>query len=225
MTLIDALTDFALLALEGQEALRDYVGEGSAWRADLAQRRLWVGQHEFEVALIGTSSNENNTWLWAWANPQYGPSDPVVAPIMAGIDKGRQAGIPEFEAQGFSLEGVPDYGMWPGSGVACAAAHMAGAPATYAGPYDQGVAYFAVLDFKLPAPDPITLPRLAMTAGAYSRDSRQTVGTYGVFRSLNPVNTDDGGMALTFPDGAVVTFSFDRYGRIAHVEGRMSAMN
>ncbi len=223
VTLIDALTDFALLALEGHEVLRNYVGERTAWRADTTQRRLWIGEQEFEVALIGTSSHQDNTWLWSWANPMYGPSDPAVAPIMTGVEKGRKAGIPEFSRRGFSLEGVPDYGLCPGSGVACAAAHLAGVPVVYSGAHESGVAYFAVLDFKLPDPDPIVLPHLAMTAATYSRDSRQSVGTYGVFRGLNPVNTDNGGLALTFPDGSVMNFVFDQYNRIAHVEGRLRA--
>ena len=46
MTLADALTDFALLAVEGQQALFDEAG-AAEWRADLDQRRLWMGERVY----------------------------------------------------------------------------------------------------------------------------------------------------------------------------------
>ena len=121
MTLADALTDFALLAVEGQQALFDEAG-AAEWRADLDQRRLWLGERVYEVAMVGTSSEISNTWMWSWANPGYGASHPAVSAILPGCAKGREAGIPEFSVESFSLEGVTDYGMRPGSAVAFLAA-------------------------------------------------------------------------------------------------------
>ena len=60
VTLADALTDFALLAVEGQQALHDEAGE-TQWEADLDQCRLWLGERPYDVAMIGTSSEISNT--------------------------------------------------------------------------------------------------------------------------------------------------------------------
>ena len=137
VTLADALTDFALLAVEGQQALHDEAGE-TQWEADLDQCRLWLGERPYDVAMIGTSSEISNTWMWSWANPGYGASHPAVSAILPGCAKGREAGIPEFAVESFSLDGVTDYGMRPGSAVAFLAARLSGAPAMYAAPGEDG---------------------------------------------------------------------------------------
>lgn len=216
VTLADALTDFALLAVEGQQALFDEAG-AAEWRADLDQRRLWLGERVYEVAMVGTSSEISNTWMWSWANPGYGTSHPAVSAILPGCAKGREAGIPEFAVESFSLEGVTDYGMRPGSAVAFLAARLSGAPAIYAAPYSNGVAYLAVLDLKLPAPVPEALPRLMSVCLQYSGNHRQTIGNFGAQRGLRPVRTNDGGIVLTYSDGTHAHCSFDDWNRVTQV--------
>ena len=93
VTLADALTDFALLAVEGQQALFDEAG-AAEWRADLDQRRLWLGERVYEVAMVGTSSEISNTWMWSWANPGYGTSHPAVSAILPGVRKGTRGRHP-----------------------------------------------------------------------------------------------------------------------------------
>ena len=216
MTLADALTDFALLAVEGQQALFDEAG-AAEWRADLDQRRLWLGERSYDIAMIGTSSEISNTWMWSWANPGYGASHPAVSAILSGCAKGREAGIPEFAAESFSLEGVTDYGMRPGSAVAFLAARLSGAPAIYAAPYGSGVAYLAIFNLELPAPTPEALPRMMSACLEYSRNHRQTIGNFGAQRGLRPVRTKDGGIVLTYPNGARVHCAFDDWSRVTQV--------
>ena len=216
VTLADALTDFALLAVEGQQALFDEAG-AAEWRADLDQRRLWLGERVYEVAMVGTSSEISNTWMWSWANPGYGASHPAVSAILPGCAKGREAGIPEFSVESFSLEGVTDYGMRPGSAVAFLAARLSGAPAIYAAPYGSGVAYLAIFNLELPAPTPEALPRMMSACLEYSRNHRQTIGNFGAQRGLRPVRTKDGGIVLTYPNGARVHCAFDDWSRVTQV--------
>ena len=213
VTLADALTDFALLAVEGQQALFDEAG-AVEWRADLDQRRLWLGERVYEVAMIGTSSEISNTWMWSWANPGYGASHPAVSAILPGCAKGREAGIPEFAVESFSLEGVTDYGMRPGSAVAFLTARLAGMSAIYAAPYSNGVAYLAVLDLELPAPVPEALPRMMSACLQYSGNHRQTIGNFGAQRGLKPARTNDGGIVLTYPNGTRVRCAFDDWNRV-----------
>ena len=216
VTLADALTDFALLAVEGQQALLDEAG-ATQWEADLDQRRLWLGERSYDIAMIGTSSEISNTWMWSWANPGYGASHPAVSAILSGCAKGREAGIPEFAAESFSLEGVTDYGMRPGSAVAFLAARLSGAPAIYAAPYGSGVAYLAIFNLELPAPTPEALPRMMSACLEYSRNHRQTIGNFGAQRGLRPVRTNDGGIVLTYPNGARVHCAFDDWSRVTQV--------
>ena len=216
VTLADALTDFALLAVEGQQALLDEAG-ATQWEADLDQRRLWLGERSYDIAMIGTSSEISNTWMWSWANPGYGASHPAVSAILSGCAKGREAGIPEFAAESFSLEGVTDYGMRPGSAVAFLAARLSGAPAIYAAPYGSGVAYLAIFNLELPAPTPEALPRMMSACLEYSRNHRQTIGNFGAQRGLWPARTNDGGIVLTYPKGTRVHCAFDDWSRVTRV--------
>ena len=216
VTLADALTDFALLAVEGQQALLDEAG-ATQWEADLDQRRLWLGERPYDIAMIGTSSEISNTWMWSWANPGYGASHPVVSAILPGCAKGREAGIPEFAAESFSLEGVTDYGMRPGSAVAFLAARLSGAPAIYAAPYGSGIAYLAIFNLELPVPTSETLPRMMSACLEYSRNHRQTIGNFGAQRGLRPVRTNDGGIVLTYPNGTRVHCAFDDWSRVTQV--------
>ena len=107
--------------------------------------------------------------------------------------------------------------MRPGSAVAFLAARLSGAPAIYAAPYSNGVAYLAVLDLKLPAPVPEALPRLMSVCLQYSGNHRQTIGNFGAQRGLKPVRTNDGGIVLTYPDGAHAHCSFDDWNRVTQV--------
>ena len=217
VTLTDALNDFALLAVEGQQTLFDQAGS-AAWEADLDKRKLWLGERVYDVAVIGTSSEISNTWMWSWANPGYGSSHPAVSAILPGCAKGREAGIPEFTTEMFSLDGVTDYGMRPGSAVAFLAARLAGATAIYAAPYQPGVAYLAILNLALSDPTPVVLPRMMSTCLEYSGNHRQTIGTYGAQRGLSPERTDDGGIILNYPGGARVRCGFDDWNRITRME-------
>lgn len=216
VTLADALTDFALLAVEGQQALFDEDG-AAEWSADLDQRLLWLGERVHEIAMIGTSSEISNTWMWSWANPGYGASHPAVTAILPGCAKGREAGIPEFAAESFSLDGVTDYGMRPGSAVAFLAARLSGAPAVYAAPYSNGVAYLAVLNLALPIPSPESLPRMLSACLQYSGNHRQTIGNFGAQRGLKPIRTNDGGIVLSYPNGTRVHCTFDDWSRVTQV--------
>lgn len=41
------------------------------WFYDLADNSLTMGHLRFAITAIGTWSPEYQTWLWAWANPDY----------------------------------------------------------------------------------------------------------------------------------------------------------
>lgn len=218
-----ALDDFALLAVEGQDTLANQPGIDGPWEVDLEAGWLRIGQVTFEVALIGSSSSRDNSWMWGWCNRAFGPQHPAVAPILVGRETARRVGVAEFALETFSLNGLSDYGMHPGSGVAFMAARLSGLTAIYCGPYDGGVAYFGIRGLELPPPDPVAFPRLAGMAGAFSEDHRQTIGQYGRMRGLNPTVPPEGGITLNYPGGSRLTCSFDGWNRLTRITGNVSA--
>jgi len=59
----------AASVLERQLRLGTLIGDQHQWTFDMASGRLQFNeQHSFPVQLLGSESEESNTWLWAWAN-------------------------------------------------------------------------------------------------------------------------------------------------------------
>ncbi len=221
VSLATALGDFALLALEGQDVLANYPGIDGPWQADLSACTVQIGQATFGATLIGSSSEVDNTFLWGWSNPAFGPEHPAVTPMLTAKATGERVGVAEYSQPKFSLAGVPNYGMHPGSAVAFMAARLAGLTAIYGGPYDGGVAYFGIVGLPLPAPDPVTFPRLAMAAIYYTDNIRQTIEQYARQRGLEAVPTSDG-LTLNYQNGSALTCTFDSLGRLTGVQGSVS---
>lgn len=60
--------EHALMGLARGEAFRDWLG-GAKWTIDVANAALTVeGRGTFPIRVVGTFSNESNTFLWSWAN-------------------------------------------------------------------------------------------------------------------------------------------------------------
>jgi len=64
---------------------------------------------------------------------------------------------------------------------------------------------------------PEALPRMMSACLEYSRNHRQTIGNFGAQRGLRPVRTKDGGIVLTYPNGARVHCAFDDWSRVTQV--------
>ena len=54
-----------------QEIFQQRIAGYDRWFYDLAENLLTVGTLRFRITAVGTFSSEYETWLWAWANPDY----------------------------------------------------------------------------------------------------------------------------------------------------------
>ncbi len=55
-------------AIVVQEACAEIVVKGRNWNADFAKGTLSFGSDVYPMQLIGSESNQSNTWLWGWEN-------------------------------------------------------------------------------------------------------------------------------------------------------------
>ena len=47
--------------------------EGLGWSCDMLEGKLTYGDNQvFDIQVIGTYSENEKSWLWAWANTQSG---------------------------------------------------------------------------------------------------------------------------------------------------------
>lgn len=54
-----------------QNIFQQQIANYKRWSYDLAENTLTLGAHRYRITAIGTFSPEYETWLWAWANPEY----------------------------------------------------------------------------------------------------------------------------------------------------------
>jgi hypothetical protein len=198
---------YAAIAAQQQEALVDFL-PAADWSADLATGTYTQGDVTLRVALLGSFAEESRSWLWGWANPQFGPEHPaVVNPSAAGT----RLAVPELTAPELDLSWYDGPARSGGDIIAMATTGLIGSPGAIPGGYEGGVAYFAIQDASAPvsAWDPLTAPRM-ITSGLtlFPADHRLTVTRYFSHHRL-PYRETETSIRAMLPDGGVCTADFD----------------
>src|SRR3569623_767144 len=85
---------YAAITAQQQESLVDFLPAADR-SADLATGTYTQGEVTLRVALLGSCAEESRSWLWGWANPQFGPGHPAVVDPSA---LGAGLAIPELTA-------------------------------------------------------------------------------------------------------------------------------
>jgi hypothetical protein len=155
------LEDHVFRVLENQAALFEYLGEHS-WGFDMDTGQLSFTAAEADewlascpVQLVGTESEADGSWLWAWANAQ----SHIPPSLLRGVEQVRQEG----ERLGDALFSEPKHSLSHahfGAELAIRSAGFLGLPTYYACPYEGGV-LFTVLE---ELPEPARKARTSMSA-------------------------------------------------------------
>lgn len=158
-----------LTALDRQVHLQDLVGEES-WQLDQDAGTISFGPLVCAAQILGTQSDTDRTWLWAWANPSV--PDAVRRDAERIRDHGQRHGVSHFtDAQ------APLDPSMPPEMLALIATELTGADGYYRGPYEGG-AVFVLL--RLPAG----------AAKAERGDVRRTLRTLGLGTMVLSVGLD-----------------------------------
>lgn len=198
---------YAAVSAQQQEALVDFL-PAADWSADLATGTYTQGDVTLKVALLGSFAEESRSWLWGWANPQFGPDHPAVVNVR-GL--GARLAIPELTAPELDLTWYDGPARSGGDIVAMATTGLIGSPGAIPGSYDGGVAYFAIQDPSAPVPgwDSVSAPRM-ITSGLtlFPADHRLTVARFFSHHHL-PYRETETSIVATLPEGGECTAEFD----------------
>jgi hypothetical protein len=198
---------YAAISAQQQEALADFL-PAADWSADLATGTYTQGDVTLKVALLGSFAEESRSWLWGWANPQFGPDHPAV--VNAGA-LGARLAVPELGSPELDLSWYEGPARSGGDIISMTTAGLIGASGAIPGAYDGGVAYFAVQDPAAPVPgwDALTAPRI-ITSGLtlFPADHRLTVARYFSHHRL-PYRETETSIVATLPDGGACRAEFD----------------
>jgi hypothetical protein len=118
LTLSRLLNTIAAPSFDKQLHLSQLVGEED-WHFNMASGLLSFGQHlHFQAQLLGTESDHDRTWLWAWANEGSHIPPPLLQAALQMKTLGEEQQIPEFTTPGAMPTALRGHGSrWPFSFV------------------------------------------------------------------------------------------------------------
>ncbi|MBW8481039.1 DUF6882 domain-containing protein [Actinomadura parmotrematis] len=206
----------AAVVLQQQETLAEFLPRED-WSADLTARTYASGGVTVRVSLLGSYAARERTWLWGWANPQFGERHPAVLPTLGIRTLGERLGVTEFVTPEVDLGWYAGPAGHGGELIAMAAGGVLGGGGYIGAGYDGGSAYLHVDDPQAPPArwDPVPVPRLlAAAAGLFPRDPRLTLAGLLSHHRV-PYREGDGYIEAAPRDGGTVRADFDGLGRFA----------
>lgn len=201
-------------AMARQLQFADYLGE-RRWSVNLNEGQVRFGDDlAFPMQLIGTESQHDDTWLWAWANPSAIP-----IPLIEAAEQLRQYGeqhhLPELAERSCSLS-VAD-----GHRLSMVASGLVRKTCYYRGPYEGGALFFLVLGLPVELFARVAVERACTVLG-------QLISEFEVdHRLLAESFLQDQGFALSAvghtlhavrDDGSKLDLTFDELSRITEIE-------
>lgn len=210
------LNRFAMPAFERQMVLADMLGDDFDWDLDLKGGTVSFGPgRNWGLQLLGTRSDETDTWRWAWATKGAPVPASALKAAKAVKAMGRKRSVPELLEEEYPPDAV-DLDAHMLSMVATGIAEL---PVYFRFPYSGG-ALFAGLeipDFQLPAPDP---QRLAFVirevCDRMDLDQRVAIEGYLGGRGAK-LSGDKDRLLAAWPDGAQLEVTFDEERRLRDV--------
>lgn len=232
-TLPDILDDAALLSLEHQLHLEEFLGEHH-WNVDLQEPRFeFTGERPLvceRFHLLGSAAPGPQSWMWGWANPSGFPAE--LTGLGAAVrDFGRDNDIPalaEAEVPFGTLPGSPEEAHLALYPLTEAAKLLTGRWFAYNGEAGGGTRVSFIIehpDLRLPRPTPMRVMRILQegVAGLRLSDHKRAVYTYARLRGLSPrfTDVDRRTLSLTAPDLGVEV-GFDDLNRVVKIGGTVT---
>ena len=175
MTFDEVYIEHAIAAFDKQVYLSAMHGSHH-WELRLDLGRIaYLGPHnhrqEYQVEVLGTESETEHTWLWAWANPEMFSDTAFLRSAHALKKYGETHGLGEL-----TVPVLPITYYVTGARIAAMTSGICRAAAYVRCAYPQGAAYMLIRDphFKRPVQRPLT--RISRILPMFVSDERQLPG-------------------------------------------------
>jgi len=211
------------VVLQQQETLAEFMPRDD-WNADLAARAYSSGGVSVRVSLLGSYAARERTWLWGWANPQFGEEHPAITPTLVVRELGERLGVPELVTPEVDLSWYDGPAAHGGELLATVAAGLLGGRGYIEAGYDGGSAYLHVDDPQVPLAgwDPIPVPRLIINAATlFSGDPNLTLARFLSHHRV-PYRRSGGVTEVRMPGGGTARAMFDDAGNFINWEAGIS---
>ena len=214
-TFNDLLSRHIASSLLKQQSLSRFLGEHN-WSVSLSDGVVDFGKGRvYPIQIIGTESELNGTWLWAWANTE----SPIPAPLLRCAGQlrslGENEGIEELTQAELELDRVD------GHMLAMVACGVCNADAYYRGPYEGGAAFFLMHQTPLQEPPPSSstemINLMASVISQFPVNHRLMAQAFLQQQGYKLVESEDRIVASSAA-GSEITITFEAAGRISGME-------
>lgn len=205
-------------AFAKQLAFADLLGERS-WGVNISEGKATFGEDlSFAIQLIGTESEGDSSWLWAWANEESN-LPPALLRVCSELKAlGEKKGVPELAERSYSLETAN------GHMIAMVASGLTPDGCYYRGPYDGGALYFLVCDAPSEVTQHVTTERaitvLTQVISQFDIHHREMAESFLQSQGFD-TKSNSKAMAAT-RGGQCIELSFDSSNRIDNISGTLS---
>ncbi|WP_344971213.1 DUF6882 domain-containing protein [Streptosporangium fragile] len=206
-------------SLARQLALGDLIGP-LHWQVDVPTGTITFGEEfRFPIQILGTESERDHTWLWAWANTRSNLPPGLLRAATWLREYGREHRIPELTEAEVSLDAVD------GHLLSMLAAGLTGR-CYYRGPHRGGAVFMLLED----VPDSVLAPArpervvtvLPQAIGMYETDHRTLVESFLTQQGWQ-VETAATAVTGRHSGGSELYVKFDDLGRIIDMEAELTA--
>lgn len=200
-----------------QQAFSKKIVGGKDWFIDFEKGIISFDESEFPVQLLGSQSEELNTWLWIWANESHLP-DQVKEDALICRAYGEEHGLSQLTTASLPLTEHLNSHMIT---IVSAAVHPENV-CYYRAPYEGGVAFVLVKDL----PTEIFQPVDALT---FANLCTQIITAYAVdHKKMVEGFLKDNGCQMEWKDNQRISADFGDYGNLLiefDIYGRIKSMN
>jgi hypothetical protein len=202
---------YALLSLEKQDKLVRLIGEHYA-ELDLDAGKVRFGSNlGFPFQVLGTTSDNTLTWLWAWSEEQTEIPEDLMQSARELKSWGEREGIPEF------FEPEVDLNRADGHMISLIASEVGKASCYYRDPYQGGALYLLLFGEAIDSQPPLDRTRLvhhlSELSTTYDLDHRKALLSYLRAKNLAFVENDRV-VAGRLESGETLDVEFDDQGRL-----------
>lgn len=204
------------LAFEKQLWLSHVLDEvGEDWQFDMAAGTItFGGKLRLDVQILGTESEQNNTWLWAWANQSGAIPDELLQSARQLQVYGKKQKIPAL----VTTQEIPLSERYNGHQFAMIASIIAASAAYYRGPYEGGAVFLLLQADGYPSDNRHPVQRILFTFPVLLQtlavDNHRSMFSYYLRSHQLTVSQKGDNIVGTASDGQVITATFDDKNRL-----------
>jgi hypothetical protein len=213
----EVFAQHVITAMARQLALADLIG-GRDWRVDIPAGMASFGTDlSYPIQLLGTESEHDRSWLWAWANTQSNLPAGVLQAAGWLREYGQRSAVAELVEATFSLDRAD------GHQLALLAAGLTGR-CYYRGPYSGGALFFLLegvpAEVLAPARPERAVTVITQVLQAFPIDHRVAVQSFLQQQGWRVEAAPD---AVTghHPGGSTLRADLDQQGRVTRLGGEL----